>query len=289
VIRSSAITSANRLNREFSLCLSPSPESPNIARQTRGVLLPRSVQFQRSLSPRSAQEARPRGRRGWTTEADAPPRDCGDASDSRNTFLALPPASGRSGDESLTQCSFFSSFSPLNADWAVVGCSFFRRESCRQSKRQRRPLRTNQPRQGRRRNSGPRPGLHSSAPRAIRGYTIIGLARILTDTLIRPPPDCAIDRARRIFGPWSYLRQSTYLTRKNWKRCEASTNSVPGIRWTTNVTVWFATRLSPESRSRSPATPRGTDRSCLTVPRSVATQYQLIGSSQPTKSWPISR
>ena len=143
------------------------PESANIARQTRGVLLLRSVRFQRSLAPRLAQEARPRGRRGWTTEAGVPPRDCGDVPDSMNTFLASPPVLDRRGDESLTQCSFFVSFSPLNAHWAVVGCSFSRRESCRQSKRQRRPLRTNQPRQGRRRNSGPRPGLHSSARRAL--------------------------------------------------------------------------------------------------------------------------
>ena len=129
MIRSSAITSANRLNREFWLRLSPIPESPNIARQTRGVLLPRSVRFQRSLSPHSTQEARPRDHRGLITEAGAPPRDCGDAPDSRSAFLALPPASGRSGDEPLTQCLFFSSFSPLNADWAVVGCSFFRRKA----------------------------------------------------------------------------------------------------------------------------------------------------------------
>ena len=146
-------------NREFSLCPSSTPETRNIAHQKPGVLLPRSVQFQRSLSPHSAQEAQPRGRRGWTTEAGAPPRDCEDAPDSMNTFLALPPASDRRGDESLTQCSFFLSFSFLNALCPMVGCRFFRRESCRQSKRQRRPLRTNQPRQGRRRNSGPHPGL----------------------------------------------------------------------------------------------------------------------------------
>jgi hypothetical protein len=138
VIRSSAITSLNRLNREFSLRLSPIPESPNIARQTRGVLLPRSVQLQRSLSPHSAQEVQPRGRRGWTTEAGAPPRDCEDAPDSMNAFLALPPALDRRGDESLTQRSFFLSFSFLNAHCAMAGCRFFRRESWRRSKRQRR-------------------------------------------------------------------------------------------------------------------------------------------------------
>src|SRR5206468_5870943 len=124
-----AITRANKLNREFSSRPLRALKSSNIAHQKRGALLARSVQFQRSLSLHSAQGARSKDRRGWTTEAGALPRDCGDEPDSMNTFLALPPASDRRGDECLTQCSFFFSFSFLNAHCAVLGCSFFSGES----------------------------------------------------------------------------------------------------------------------------------------------------------------
>jgi len=116
------------LNREFSLRPSPIPESPNIAYQKRGVLLPRSVQFQRSLSPHSAQGAQSKDRRGWTTEAGAPPRDRGDELDSMIAFLPSPLMLDRLGDKYLMQCSFSFSFSSLNAHCAVVGCRFFRQE-----------------------------------------------------------------------------------------------------------------------------------------------------------------
>ena len=175
-------------------------------------------------------------------------------------FLLSPPALDRCGDKykHLMQCSFSFSFSCLTrtAPWSDV--DFFRQDrACR--------------------IPTPRPSLRPKKS-----------ARVLTDTAIRRPPDCAIDRPGNILGPWLYLRRSTYLTRKNWKRCGSSTNSGLGILWMRNVTVWFAAKLSRGNRSRSPAAPEGTGRCGSTVPRSVAIQYQLIGSCQPTKSWQFS-
>jgi hypothetical protein len=110
------------------LRLSPALENLNIGYQKRGVLLPRSVQFQRSLSPRSAQGVQSKGRRGWTTEAGAPPRDYGGEPDSMLAVLPSRPAFDRRDDKYLMQRPFSFSFSSLNAHCAVVGCRFFLRK-----------------------------------------------------------------------------------------------------------------------------------------------------------------
>jgi hypothetical protein len=183
-------------------CLRRRPlESPDIAYRKLGVPLPRSVQFQRSLSLHSAQEARSKARREWTTEAGAPPRDCRDASGSMNASLALPPAWDRRGDEYLRQCLLFFPFSSLNAHYRMVGCSFSWQVAV--------------PGIG-------DPGIVYSQPGTLpcsaglvdsrynaefrRQERILRQkksARILTDTAIRRLPDCAIDCRGCILRSWS--------------------------------------------------------------------------------------
>ena len=120
-----AITSANKLKREFPFRPSPALKSLNIAHRKRGVPLPRSVQSQRCLSPHSAQGVRSKGRRASTTEAGAPPRDYEGEPDDMIAFLPSPRALDRCGDKYLRQCLLFFPFSSLNAHCRMVGCSFF--------------------------------------------------------------------------------------------------------------------------------------------------------------------
>jgi hypothetical protein len=135
---------------------------------------------------------------------------------------------------------------------------------------------------------------HSASKRTPRHdricrFLLESLTRNLTDTAIRHPPDCAIDYTVSILNPWSYLQQLTYLTWRNWKCCGDSINFEHGILWMKSVTVWFAERLSPARRSKSPAEREGMDRCGLIAPPRVAIRFQLIGSCQQPKSWRISR
>ena len=249
--------SANKLNREFSLRLSPIPETGNIAHQKRGVPLRHLVQFQRSLSPHSAQELQSKDRRGWTAQAGAWQRDCEDAPDSTNTFLALPRAWDRRGDQYLSQCLPFFPFSSLNAHCRMVGCNFFGRSPCPASV----IPGSSSPNQAR---------FHVCWAHRLRLQCLISAqgrilrqkksARILTDTEIRRLPDCAIDCRGYILRSWSYLRPSSYPKERNWKCCEGSINSGHGALWMRNVTVWFAARSSPASRLRWLAAHAGTGR-----------------------------
>lgn len=104
-----------KLNDEFSSFPSQASESSSIGHRNRGVLLPRSVQSQRSPSRHSVQGVQSRDRLGSTTEAGALPRDYRGGPDSMIAFLLALPGMDCRGDKYLVQCSFSFSFSSLNA------------------------------------------------------------------------------------------------------------------------------------------------------------------------------
>ena len=65
-------------------------------------------------------------------------------------------------------------------------------------------------------------------------------------------------------------------TRINWVFCARWINFGSGIRWTTNVTVWFAARLLLASKFRWRAVPGETVRCGLAVPQTVVIRSRWI-------------